>query len=123
MVRRLHDRCIYAEVLSTSQSGKRILIPRIGLAPNDVNLPFILERCQFPVRLAYYMTINKAQGQTFSTVGIYLPQPVFAHGQLYVAFSRARAFADIHVCVRHDQDYAGPQPTTTNVVYKEILYR
>ena len=38
------------------------------------------------------MTINKAQGHTFERVGIYLPYPVFCHGQLYVAFSRARGY-------------------------------
>jgi hypothetical protein len=34
--------------------------------------------------------VNKSHGQTFQKVGIYLPSPVFAHGQLYVALSRAR---------------------------------
>ena len=38
------------------------------------------------------MTINKALGQTLDRVGIYLPQPVFGHGQLYVARSRVRPF-------------------------------
>ena len=32
--------------------------------------------------------INKAQGQTLRCVGVHLPKPCFAHGQLYVAASR-----------------------------------
>ena len=32
---------------------------------------------QFPVRVAFAMTINKAQGQTLQRVGVYLPQPCF----------------------------------------------
>ena len=44
IVRHLHEHSIDAEVLSSSQLGKRVLIPCITLAPNDVNLPFILER-------------------------------------------------------------------------------
>ena len=35
------------------------------------------------------MTTNKAQGEIRNNVGVYLPQPVFSHGQLYVALSRA----------------------------------
>ena len=45
------------------------------------------------------MTINKAQGQTFERVGIYLPTPVFMHGQSYVAFSRAKRLNDIYIQV------------------------
>ena len=33
------------------------------------------------------MTINKAQAQTLQLMGLYLPKPVFSHGQLYVALS------------------------------------
>ena len=35
------------------------------------------------------MTINKTQGQSINNLGVYLPQPVFSHGQFYVALSRA----------------------------------
>jgi hypothetical protein len=38
------------------------------------------------------MTINKSQKQTFEKIGILSRQPVFTHGQLYVAASRIRSF-------------------------------
>ena len=67
--------------------------------PSDSILPFLLKRVQFPVSLSYSITINKAQGQTFEKVGIFLDKACFSHGQLYVAFSRTRCFADVKVNV------------------------
>jgi hypothetical protein len=46
---------------------------------------------QFPLRLAFALTINKAQGQTLQWAGLYLDRQVFAHGQLYSAMSRVRS--------------------------------
>jgi ATP-dependent DNA helicase PIF1 len=87
--RAFEDNAIDAEIVNEQHHGKRVFIPRIPLSPSeDINLPFKFKQKQFPIRLSFAMTINKAQGQTIPIVGIYLPEPVFAHGQLYVALSR-----------------------------------
>jgi ATP-dependent DNA helicase PIF1 len=63
------------------------------------------------------MTINKSQGQTMHYVGIYLPEPVFTHGQLYVGMSRNRDPDKISICVDDPKE-----PTqTANIVFKEVL--
>ena len=88
-VRHLYRNSIRAEGLGGSHAGNLVLIPKVLLGPSDVHMPFQLCRIQLPVCLAYSMTISKAQGQPFQNVGLELPKPVFAHGQLYVALSRA----------------------------------
>ena len=43
-------------------SGRTVLIPRISFIPKDGEFPFSWRRRQFPVKPAFAMTINKAQG-------------------------------------------------------------
>ncbi|MFZ1976618.1 MAG: AAA family ATPase, partial [Bacteroidota bacterium] len=50
---------------------------------------------QYPIKLAWAITIHKSQGKTFSKVIIDLGRGAFAHGQAYVALSRCRTFDGI----------------------------
>ena len=56
------------------------------------------------------MTVNKAQGQTIPVVGIYLPEPIFSHGQLYVALSRATARRNVKVLAVPDDENIKRRP-------------
>jgi ATP-dependent exoDNAse (exonuclease V) alpha subunit len=81
------------------------------------------------------MTVNKAQGHTIPNVGVYLPEPVFSHGQLYVVLSRATARSNIRILAvpaaqkdvnkGKEKGKGKKKPTkdifTKNIVYKEIL--
>ncbi len=52
---------------------------------------------QYPVKLAWAITIHKSQGKTFDNVVIDLGRGAFAHGQLYVALSRCRTLEGIEL--------------------------
>ncbi|XP_057464238.1 uncharacterized protein LOC130754011 isoform X2 [Actinidia eriantha] len=115
MVVRCASRIIEAQILTGDKRGNLVFIPRISLTPSSSEFPFRMTRRQFPIRLAYAMTINKSQGQSVKYVGIDLRTPVFSHGQLYVALSRCTTFHRISVLPEQEMD------STTNIVYPEVL--
>ena len=84
---------------------------------DSFHLPWV--RRQFPVRLAFAMTTHKSQGQTLGNVGVWLGEPMFTHGQLYVAASRVGHPDGIVFAVA--PTIAGVERSTRNVVYPEIL--
>ena len=95
----LHETFIECLILTGSHQGTTAFIPKMVTTSNTNELPYKLHRFQLPIRKCYAMTINKSQGQTFDNVGIYLPQTVFCHGQLYVALSRVRKKQNIKILV------------------------
>ncbi|OAQ22843.1 hypothetical protein K457DRAFT_84196 [Linnemannia elongata AG-77] len=67
------------------------------------------------------MTINKAQGQTLQQVGLYLPKPVFGHGQLYVALSRCTTPDNLKILIENGEIRGREGVYTRNVVYKRFF--
>jgi ATP-dependent DNA helicase PIF1 len=51
---------IEATILNGKFKGENVLLPHIPMILTDI--PFEFKRLQYPVRLAFTMTINKAQG-------------------------------------------------------------
>lgn len=119
IVTHLGERVIKAEVLTASPTKQIVLIPRIVLSPTMSNHPFTLRRRQFPVKVSYAMTINKSQGQTLTKVALYLPKPVFTHGQLYVTLSRVTTPKGLKVL--NITRPSGLMNTISNIIYKEAF--
>ncbi|KAK1334663.1 LOW QUALITY PROTEIN: hypothetical protein QTO34_005671 [Cnephaeus nilssonii] len=88
-----------------------VLISRIPMIPTD--MPFQFKRLQFPIRLAFAITINKAQGQSLELCGLDLDTDCFSHGQLYVAYSRVGKPDNLSICTDNG--------TTKNIVYSQAL--
>jgi ATP-dependent DNA helicase PIF1 len=121
----LMQHVIEAEVAIGPAKGQQVFIPRLSITPsNTERMPFTLHRRQFPMRPAFAMTINKVQGQTLKMVGIFLPKPIFTHGQ-YVAMLRIGCPERVKLLVTNGwEDAHGDAPTgvyTRNVVYTEVL--
>jgi hypothetical protein len=107
-------------IIGGKHRGKVHLLPRIPLQSpdNDARCPFAFKRIQFPVRLAFAMTINKSQGQTLRKVGISLKEEVFSHGQLYTAFTRTTSGDNMALAV---PDNLKESRLIKNVVWRQAL--
>jgi len=132
VVENMKTNVIKARVLTGSAKGEKVLIPRIDITTSDGEFPFKMRRRLpflfprgpwFSLKPSFAMTINKSQGQTLNRVGIHLSEPVFGHGQLYVAFSRVRKAADVKVTVIDTPDQGKLLEGHDNVFTKNVVYR
>jgi ATP-dependent DNA helicase PIF1 len=101
---------IKATILNGIFKGEDILWPHIPMIPTDVSFEF--KRLQFPVRLAFVLTIKKTQGHRYKC-GLNLENKCFSHGLLYVACSRVGKASDLFVYT--------PKGKTQNVVFSKAL--
>jgi len=111
VVKKIRCNIIEATILNGKFQGEDVLLPRIPMIPSDSVIPF--RHLQFPIRLAFAMTINKSQGQTMSICGLDLENPCFSHGQLYVACSRVGKPSSLFVYTPHG--------LTKNIVHQTAL--
>lgn len=116
VITKLMPHCLEVRLLGGDFHGRHHTIPRIKLSSNANDLPYIISRKQFPVRLAFTMTINKSQGQSFNCVGVDLRTPVFSHGQFYVAVSRVCSPSGLHILLELENS-----TRTENTVWPEVL--
>ncbi|XP_024015922.1 ATP-dependent DNA helicase PIF1-like [Eutrema salsugineum] len=119
LITQMANYVLEAIIIAGDKIGEKVLIPMIFLSPTETKFPFRMRRKQFPITLAFAMMINKSQGQTLAKVGLYLPKPVFTHGQLYVAVLRVTSKSGLKILIT-DKDKK-PQRKTLNVVYKDVF--
>ena len=118
IVRQISQRHITGQIACGEYSGNVLLIPRIPLSPTDAGLPFTLRRRQFPLRPAFAMTINKAQGQTLQCVGVLLDEPVFT------SWTAVRRVVTLWRSVKHQilcTEWSNSQCCVHRSVVEEIL--
>ncbi|XP_018300771.1 ATP-dependent DNA helicase PIF1-like [Mycetomoellerius zeteki] len=115
LVLNLENNLLRCEILSGNKIGEIIFLNRITLYCENI-YPFTFKRRQFPVKLAFAMTINKSQGRTFEKVAVDLRKNIFNHGQLYVALSRVCSWDSLKVYLEDNN-----LNRVKNYVYKEVL--
>ena len=121
IVLNMYNHLVEVQIVGGPHAGKVALIPRITKNCED-DLPFTLQRRQFPLKLAFAMTINKSEvpGSDAAQRGS-LPSVsgVCAHGQLYTALSRVGDPSSIKALIK-DSKRADGRTYTSNAVYRQV---
>ena len=118
IIEQLGQKVLHARIITGRNIGQKVLILHIDQSPSTEDTPFAKQR-QFPLKLTFAMTISKSQGQTLNYVGVHLPNPVFCHGQLYVAISRVISPSGLRFLIINKHSI--PDNVTKHIVYKKVF--
>ena len=113
MVKRMHNHVIEAVILTGEGAGQTALIPRIPIINSATDVPIPFRRRQFPLRVSFFLSLNKGQRQSFKCVGLDLLRHVFSHGQLYMGASRVGCSEALYILA--------PDGRTKNIVIRKAL--
>ena len=118
VVHNMTKNLLFLRAVSGTCKGSSILLPRMNCIPVKDEFPIPgFRRCQFPVPACFAITIDKAQDQSVpGKLGLDLCSPCFAHGQLYVALSRATHPENVYVCTGNGQN------KTNSLLLRKINY-
>lgn len=111
IISKLNSNTIESIIVEGKYKNEQVIIPRIPMITSDMNFEF--RRLQFPIKLAFVITINKAQGQSLKIAGINLEKPCFTHGQFYVAVSRVGDPRNLYLYIQNI--------ITKNIVHPIVL--
>ncbi len=117
IVERMTANFLFLISASGTHKGSRLSLPRMNCAPGTDEFPIPgFRRRQFPIRICFSMTVNKALGQSVTgKLGVDLTNPCLADSQLYVALSRATHAKDVYIYTTFGHH------KTKNVVCSEVL--
>lgn len=98
-----HAGCHYIKVGDIEYSLNKVELEKkeyvLNETKNELELRVLGSIEQYPFKLAYAISIHKAQGITLSHVTVDLTRPVFAPGMLYVALSRCTSPENLRIIV------------------------
>lgn len=99
-----HEDCHYIRVGDVDHALNKIEITKkeyvLNDSKTDLELKVIGTIEQYPIKLAYALSIHKAQGLTLDEVTIDLSRPCFMQGQFYVAVSRVTSPDGLRILTR-----------------------
>ena len=112
----LNNNSIKCEILTGDKAGEIVFLHRITLNYEN-KYTFILKRRQFLIKIAFAMTINKLQGQTFERIAIDLKKDVLFTDRFLLRFHRVRSWKSLKIYVEKENI----SNTIKNYLFKEVL--